>query len=153
MNTPLSYKRILKELNDVKKNIVDNCSAGPINDDDIYHWSGTIIGPSQTPYEGGLFYLDILFPIEYPFKPPSIKFRTPIYHPNIHQNGSICLDILKNNWSAALTIVNVLLSISSLLSDPNPNDPLSPNIAKEYKTNYKFFFENARKYTRKYANA
>ena len=108
-----------------------NCSAGPI-DDDIYHWTATIMGPTDTPYEGGIFFLDIIFPPNYPFKPPKIRFKTRIYHPNINSSGGICLDILKDQWSPALTISKVLLSICSLLTDPNPMDPLRPMVAKLY---------------------
>ncbi len=92
------------------------------------------MGPDESPYSGGIYFLKIHVPSDYPFKPPKLQFETRIYHPNINSNGSICLDILQEQWSPALTICKVLLSISSLLTDPNPDDPLVPNIAKEYKT-------------------
>merc|ERR1711885_85713 len=91
-------------------------------------------GPDDSPYVGGIFFLNIHFPTDYPFKPPKINFTTRIYHPNINSNGAICLDILKDQWSPALTISKVLLSICSLLTDPNPDDPLVPEIAHIYKT-------------------
>ena len=116
-------KRILNELEEIKKDPPSNCNAGPL-DDNIFKWYGTIIGPSDSPYSGGLFNLRINFPENYPFKPPKIKFKTPIYHPNIDIYGNICLDTLTTNWSPALTVIKVLLSISSLLTDPNPDDPL-----------------------------
>jgi ubiquitin-protein ligase len=145
-----SNKRILNELEEMKSDPPSNCNAGPINDN-IYLWGGTIIGPSDSPYAGGMFKLVIQFPANYPFKPPKIKFETPIYHPNINRHGSICLDILGTNWSPALTIVKVLLSISSLLTDPNPNDPLDQNIANIYINNNELFKQNARNYTIRYA--
>merc|ERR1712167_562566 len=92
------------------------------------------MGPSDSPYAGGIFFLDIQFPTDYPFKPPKIKFNTKIYHCNVNNNGSICLDILSGQWSPALTISKVLLSICSLLTDPNPDDPLVPEIARQYKS-------------------
>ena len=83
----------------------------------------------DSPYAGGVFFLSITFPTDYPFKPPKVSFTTKIYHPNINANGSICLDILRDQWSPALTISKVLLSICSMLTDPNPDDPLVPDIA------------------------
>ena len=92
------------------------------------------MGPSASPYEGGVFFVQIHFPPDYPFKPPKVSFQTKVYHPNVNNQGSICLDILKEQWSPALTISKVLLSICSLLTDPNPDDPLVPEIAHIYKT-------------------
>lgn len=111
-----------------------NCSAGPIGDD-MLHWQACIVGPKDTLYEGGLFRLSIEFPTDYPFKAPKVKFDTKLYHPNISSDGSICLDILKKEWSPILTISKVLLSICSLLSDANPDDPLNADAARLYKTN------------------
>ncbi|OBS74286.1 hypothetical protein A6R68_15172 [Neotoma lepida] len=109
-------------------------SAGP-KGDNIYEWRSTILGPPGSVYEGGVFFLDITFTPEYPFKPPKVTFRTRIYHCNINSQGVICLDILKDNWSPALTISKVLLSICSLLTDCNPADPLVGSIATQYMTN------------------
>jgi len=109
------------------------------------------MGPEDSPYSGGVFFLDVHFPADYPFKPPKVQFTTKVYHPNINKNGSICLDILKEQWSPALTLSRVLLSISSLLTDPNPDDPLVPEIAHLYKTNKAQFERTARDWTQKYA--
>lgn len=127
-----------------------SCSAGPTGDD-LFHWQATIMGPSDSPYANGVFFLSIQFPTDYPFKPPRVSFTTKIYHPNINSNGSICLDILKDQWSPALTISKVLLSICSLLTDPNPDDPLVPEIAHVYKTDTARYESTAREWTRKYA--
>ena len=150
MSTGDCIKRIRKEIKDLITNPVTNCTAGPIGDD-IFHWNGTIFGPTETPYEGGVFFLDIVFPSTYPFKPPRISFKTQIYHPNINRQGSICLDILKHSWSPALTISNVLLSICSLLSDPNPDDPLVPEIARIYNNDRNKYNQKAREWTDRYA--
>jgi len=147
----MSAKRILKEMKDMEASPVDNCTAGPVNPEDPYYWRGTIIGPEKSPYEGGLFQLDIKFPIEYPFKPPTVSFVTKVYHPNINGSGGICLDILKDAWVPSLTIGKVLLSISSLLTDANPKDPLVPDIARLYETNRAEFNRIAREYTQMYA--
>ena len=146
-----SAKRIQRELKELQTSPEDNCTAGPVNESDIYLWNGTIIGPKDSPFEGGLFKLEIRFPIDYPFKPPTVRFVTKVYHPNINANGGICLDILKDAWSPSLTVGKVLLSISSLLTDPNPKDPLVPEIARLYETNIQEYNRIAREYTQKYA--
>jgi ubiquitin-protein ligase len=126
------------------------------------------MGPGDSPYSGGVFFLAIHFPTDYPFKAPKVNFTTRIYHPNINSNGSICLDILRDQWSPALTIskgrqssrqlyddttnfYQVLLSICSMLTDPNPDDPLVPEIAHVYKTDRARYDATAREWTRKYA--
>ena len=129
----MALRRIQKELADLQKDPPANCSAGP-NADDKFSWNASIMGPEDSPYHGGVFFLSVNFPSDYPFKPPKFAFTTRIFHPNINANGSICLDILKETWSPALTVSKVLLSISSLLTDPNPDDPLVPEIARIYKT-------------------
>jgi ubiquitin-protein ligase len=129
--------------------------------------SDMLVLQGDSPFQGGLFFLAIHFPTDYPFKPPKVNFTTRIYHPNINSNGSICLDILRDQWSPALTISKgtsltsgtknwwlttvVLLSICSMLTDPNPDDPLVPEIAHVYKTNRSKYEETAREWTRKYA--
>lgn len=143
-------KRITTELKQLEKDPPMNCSAGPIGDD-IFKWEATIIGPTETVYEGGVFKLLIHFSDRYPFKPPKIRFLTRIYHPNINSSGGICLDILKDQWSPALTISKVLLSICSLLSDPNPDDPLVPDIADEYMNDRETYNNTAKTWTQIYA--
>tara|TARA_B110000967_G_scaffold206319_1_gene252761 strand:+ start:221 stop:667 length:447 start_codon:yes stop_codon:yes gene_type:complete len=147
----MSINRISKELEEIIKDPPTNCSAGPIDKEDVYKWEATIIGPEATPYSGGLFKLIIDFPSNYPFKPPKVRFQTKIYHPNINGSGGICLDILKENWSPALTISKVLLSICSLLDEPNPDDPLVMEIAEKYKHDRVMYDLIAREWTRKEA--
>ncbi|KAK5790294.1 hypothetical protein VI817_007581 [Penicillium citrinum] len=175
----MALKRINKELTDLGRDPPSSCSAGPVGDDlsrlpvglglnakepyrvwrgwepqpllQIFHWQATIMGPGDSPYSGGVFFLTINFPTDYPFKPPKVHFTTRIYHPNINSNGSICLDILRDQWSPALTISKVLLSICSMLTDPNPDDPLVPEIAHVYKTDRPRYEATAREWTRKYA--
>jgi ubiquitin-conjugating enzyme E2 D/E len=124
----MALKRIQRELLELGRDPPANCSAGPVGDD-LFHWQATIMGPDDSPYSGGVFFLDIHFPADYPFKPPKVSFTTRIYHCNINSNGGICLDILKEQWSPALTISKVseyhemsffhsLLMISFFLSSP-----------------------------------
>lgn len=140
MSAPNSqlYKRINKEIQLIQNENLDGISAGP-SGDEIYKWNAIIIGPQGTPYEGGTYFLDITFPNNYPQNPPRIIFKTPIYHPNISTQGSICLDLLKNNWSPSLSIGKILLSISSLLNDPNPNDPLNTDAANTFLEDRNYF--------------
>lgn len=147
----MALKRIQKEYNDILKDPPSNCSAGPLGDN-MYEWIATIIGPDESPYANGIFNVKINFPTNYPFKPPKIQFKTRIYHPNISPTGNICLDILKNKWSPALTIGKVLLSISSLLTEPNPDDPLVVEIAELMRADINKFNEMATSYTLRYAN-
>ncbi len=147
----MALKRVQKELVDFNRDPPPNCSAGPINESDMFNWQATIMGPSESAYREGVFFLSINFPSDYPFKPPKVIFNTKIYHPNITSNGSICLDILKETWSPGLTISKVLLSISSLLTDANPDDPIVPEIANMYKSNRGKFEQLAKEWTRKYA--
>ncbi|RWV94959.1 hypothetical protein GW17_00042456 [Ensete ventricosum] len=163
----MASKRIQKELMDLQRDPPTSCSAGPVGED-LFHWQATIMGPSDSPYAGGVFFVKIHFPPDYPFKPPKVNFQTKfahakgyyiihgcqlmqVYHPNINSTGSICLDILKEQWSPALTLSKVLLSICSLLTDPNPDDPLVPEIAHMYKTQSSRYEETARAWTQKYA--
>ncbi|BBH06379.1 ubiquitin-conjugating enzyme 28, partial [Prunus dulcis] len=150
-------QRILKELKDLQKDPPTSCSAEMWLPAHVlwlrtcFHWQATIMGPPDSPYAGGVFLVTIHFPPDYPFKPPKVAFRTKVFHPNINSNGSICLDILKEQWSPALTISKVLLSICSLLTDPNPDDPLVPEIAHMYKTDRAKYESTARSWTQKYA--
>ena len=100
----MSVKRINKEIGDLRRDAPENCSAGPVDEANIYTWGAMIMGPSGTPYAGGMFKLLIQFPTDYPFKPPKVTFNTKIYHPNIDNLGRICLDIFKDKWSPALQI-------------------------------------------------
>ncbi|KAK1364647.1 Ubiquitin-conjugating enzyme E2-17 kDa [Heracleum sosnowskyi] len=146
----MAMKRISKELKDLQKDPPGSCSAGP-TDKYMFIWEAIIMGPTDSPFSDGVFRAMIHFPTDYPFKPPKVSFRTKVYHPNINSNGSIRLDILKELWSPALTISKVLLSICSLLTDPNPDDPLVPKIAHMYKTDRAKYETTARSWTRKYA--
>lgn len=156
----MALRRLQADLKKVKD---DNIVAGPriakrilpsgeVSENiDWFNWDATVNGPEGTPYEGGVFMLHLAFPENYPFKPPQVTFQTKIYHPNINSLGTICLDILKNKWSPALNIGQLLLSISSLLSDMNPNDALVPEIGAQLLTKPEVFKKTARAWTDKYA--
>lgn len=147
-----ALKRIQREMVELQKSPIPGVSAGPESSDNIFNWQATIIGPESTPYEGGLFMLKVRFPINYPFSPPKLQFVTKVYHPNVNDQGGICLDILKElAWSPALTIGQVLLSLISLLPQPNADDPLSVEPAKLYKTDRAKYDQTVREWTRRFA--
>ena len=148
----MALRRITKELKDLEASPPMNCSAGPVGDD-LFTWKATVLGPSDSPYEDGVFFLDINFPQDYPFKPPKVKFQTKIYHCNITTKGGICVDILKDNWSPALTISKVLLAVMTLMLSPFPDDPVADrlDVGKLYKTNKKEHDKIAKEWTKKYA--
>jgi len=143
-------KRIQNEYRKLKKNPVCNCSASP-KDSNIMIWNAIILGPVDTPYDGGVFKLEINFSKDYPLKPPQVRFKTKIFHPNIDSSGGICIDILKHSWNPILSVRTILLSICSLLNDPNPKDPLVPHIAKLYTDNKQQFINEAKTWTTVYA--
>ena len=147
----MALRRIQKELRDMIADPPANCSAGPIGEE-LFKWKATIFAPNDSPYSGGMFELSITFPSDYPFKPPKLEFNTKIYHPNISADGAICLDILKTNWSPALTISKVLLSLLSLLTDPNPDDPLVASAANLYKNDVNAYNAKAKEWTLRYAS-
>ena len=130
----MAESRLLKEIEDLNQDPPENITAGPINEDDIYHWEATIDGPDDTDYNEGIFIVDIQIPKEYPFKPPICRFKTKIFHPNINQNtGEICINILDmDNWNPSLTISNILMSIMVLLYSPNFDSPLNDEAKKLY---------------------
>eukprot|EP00850_Spirogloea_muscicola_P019003 SM000180S03528 [mRNA] locus=s180:206991:208671:- [translate_table: standard] len=125
-------------------------SASP-SEENLRYFNVMILGPEQSPYQGGVFRLELFLPEEYPMAAPKVRFLTKIYHPNIDKLGRICLDILKDKWSPALQIRTVLLSIQALLSAPNPDDPLADNIAKHWKINEPEAVATAREWTHLYA--
>lgn len=147
---PTALKRIDHELHDFSKNPPENCSAGPVGDD-LFHWKASILGPRYTPYEGGVFFLDVRFPEDYPFKAPTVKFVTRIYHPNIGEDGEIGLEILDENWSPALTLAKVLLSVTSLLAEPDARGALRPEIVAQFQATRAEFDKQAREWTERYA--
>ena len=143
-------ERINKELKNITKDLSENINAWPINND-LLNWEATIIGPSDTPYADGIFFLKITLPNDYPFGPPKVNFLSRIYHCNVSSNGKISMDILKHYWSPALTISKVLISICSLLNDPNPDDPLVPDIARQFKDDFEAYKVTATDWTQCYA--
>ncbi|XP_062835348.1 ubiquitin-conjugating enzyme E2 C [Anolis carolinensis] len=101
--------------------------------ENLFKWIGTIVGAAGTAYEGLRYKLSLEFPSGYPYNAPSVRFLTPCFHPNVDLQGNICLDILKDKWSALYDVRTILLSIQSLLGEPNTESPLNTEAAELWK--------------------
>merc|ERR1711879_148362 len=145
-----SAKRLAKELKEMEKGPLPWASAGPVGDN-LYKWKAIIEGPEKTPYEKGSFSLELEMPPEYPFKAPKVKFLTKIYHPNVKSDGQLCNEVLNDGWSPQLKIPEVLMTIRQVLVEPNPDNPLEPEIAQQFKENRTAFNKTAKEWTKKYA--
>ncbi|GMH50099.1 hypothetical protein TrVE_jg682 [Triparma verrucosa] len=117
-------KRLQQELMQLMMNSEEGTTAFP-NGDNLFEWIATITGSDGTPYADQTYKLSITFPSDYPYTAPTFKFVTPLFHPNIDVHGNICLDILKEKWSAAYSVRTVLVSLRSLLGEPNNDSPLN----------------------------
>ncbi|KAI0319702.1 ubiquitin-conjugating enzyme/RWD-like protein [Amylostereum chailletii] len=146
----MSLKRIHREIADLKREDLGKIALGPVSDASPYVWKARIPGPEGSVYEGGVFEAEIQLPQDYPAE-GYVHHTDSIYHMNVSERGNICIDILKHNWSPALSVFKVILSLSSLLTDPNPADPLVPSIAAEYLRNRVVHDETARNWTSLYA--
>lgn len=147
--------RIAFEMKSFKMNEleIDGVHGKPL-EDDITKWEAIILGPPDSPYEGGKFRLGIELPEKYPFSPPKIWFRTRVWHPNIGSvTGVICLDILKTKWIPTFTLKTILISIRSLLCDPNPDSPQESQAAEQLLRNPKLFEQTAREWSILHAGA
>nr|XP_023030261.1 ubiquitin-conjugating enzyme E2 C [Leptinotarsa decemlineata] len=124
-------KRLHRELMNLMMTHDENISAFP-DGENLFKWVGTIMGPKDTAYETLKFKLSLQFPNSYPYSAPTVKFVTPCFHPNIDITGNICLDILKDKWSALYDVRTILLSIQALLSEPNIDSPLNAQAAEKW---------------------
>ncbi|KAI9170437.1 hypothetical protein LWI28_027958 [Acer negundo] len=140
MSTP-ARKRLMRDFKRLQQDPPAGISGAP-QDNNIMLWNAVIFGPDDTPWDGGTFKLTLQFTEDYPNKPPTVRFVSRMFHPNIYADGSICLDILQNQWSPIYDVAAILTSIQSLLCDPNPNSPANSEAAR-------MFSENKREYNRR----
>ncbi|KAJ2438074.1 Ubiquitin-conjugating enzyme E2 14 [Coemansia sp. RSA 2424] len=116
-----------------------------------------MFGPEGTLYDEGIFQAVMAFPTNYPYAPPTLTFKTKIWHPNIFLDGRVCISILHDagddphqyedageRWSPAQSVESILLSVVSILSSPNPDSPANVEAAKEMRTNYAAFRKKVR---------
>lgn len=120
-----------------------------VDESDITTWFGLIL-PENSPYSKGAFKIKMVFPKEYPFKPPNITFLTKIYHPNIDEEGAVCLNIVNPEmWKPATRVINIVDALVKLVEEPEPDHPLRPDLAQLFLKDRKRFLKNAEEFTRK----
>lgn len=133
MSTP-ARRRLMRDFKRLQEDPPAGVSGAP-SENNIMVWNAVIFGPEGTPFEDGTFKLTIEFTEEYPNKPPTVRFVSKMFHPNVYADGSICLDILQNRWSPTYDVSSILTSIQSLLDEPNPNSPANSQAAQLYQEN------------------
>jgi len=144
-------KRLKSEALDLANNPLDWGSAEPVGGD-LFKWTATVLGPENSPYQNGVFTLNIAIPTEYPFRAPEVTFQTQVYHPSVSTNGQICADILKEHWKPTQSLRWVLEIIRSMLETPSIDSPLQPDIASQLKDDPDGFKKTAKEWTKKYAS-
>ncbi|PAA68521.1 hypothetical protein BOX15_Mlig023796g2 [Macrostomum lignano] len=162
MATEKSALLLHRQLNDLRKQGSDCFSAGLLDDNDPYIWRVTIFGPSGTLYEGGLFVAELRFPKDYPNRPPKMKFLTEIWHPNVESDGSVCISILhepgedkwgyerpEERWLPIHSVESIVMSVITMLSEPNPDSPANVDAAKEFRENPASFKKRVARCVRK----
>lgn len=123
------------------------------DDDFLSSWKVTMEGPPDSPYSGGIFNLIMNIPQKYPHSPPKVQFITKIFHPNIFEDGRICLDILSNTqWSPIINFSQLFLSIQSLLTDPRPEDAANISAGNLCINNNEAYCEKVREFVKMYAS-
>ncbi|KAJ1925655.1 ubiquitin conjugating enzyme Ubc7/UbcP3 [Tieghemiomyces parasiticus] len=157
-----ALKRLMTEYRELTVNAPDGITAGPISEDNFFLWEALIEGPEDTPYEGGIFTAQIKFPHDYPLNPPEMKFTCPMYHPNVYENGVVCISILhapgddpnmyessSERWSPVQSVEKILLSVVSMIAEPNDESGANIDACKMWRENREEFNlivrENVRK--------
>lgn len=148
-----NFRRLMNEISKLESSHDEDSTMFSVErvNDNMFNWEAIIIAPKDSLYEGYKFKLDIQLPSDYPTSPMKVKFVTPIAHVNISTDGDICINILKQEWSSALSIRTVLISLIALLSDPNPIDPFNPELVELYRTDKKAYVNKIKKYCAKHA--
>ncbi|KAF9491110.1 Ubiquitin-conjugating enzyme E2 15, variant 2 [Pleurotus ostreatus] len=164
--TPSNTLLLRRQLQELTKRPVEGFSAGLVDDNDLYEWEVIIIGPQDTLYEGGFFKARLSFPPEFPLLPPKMRFITPMWHPNIYADGTVCVSILHapgddqygyedagERWMPVHTVESILVSVISLLSSDKPNldSPANVDAAKEVRTDFEGYKKKVRRLVRRSA--
>jgi len=137
--------RLMSDYRAMVEDPPEGASAAPMNEDNLFEWDATIFGPEECIWEGAIFKLKLTFTSDYPSKPPKVRFISTVFHPNVYSDGSICLDIIQDKWSPIYNVVTILVSIRSLLDDPNINSPANPIAAQLIQDNPKEYKKRVKK--------
>ncbi|KAM5453610.1 ubiquitin conjugating enzyme Ubc7/UbcP3 [Microsporum audouinii] len=146
MASSVAQKRLFHEYKLLSTSPPDGITAGPITEDDMFLWEALIQGPEGTPFEGGVFAAELKFPKDYPLSPPSMRFLGNMWHPNIFENGNVCISILhppgddpnhyehaSERWSPIQSVEKILISVMSMLAEPNDESPANVEAAKMWR--------------------
>jgi len=146
-----NMKRLMKEINLLNSNPLSNVYFFPSESDPLF-WKIIMIGPTGSPYDGYTFVLSMQFPNDYPFKPPKVRFITPIYHCNVSKTGTICHSVLSHNYSPAITAKEIMIHISNLLIEPNIDDQIENSVAQDYYVDRALYYKKLEENCKKDAN-
>jgi len=145
-------RRLNKELNDIRSSDQNIFRSFIVDESNMLHWTA-ILCPDTAPYNKGGFKIDIVFPDEYPFKPPKIEFKTKIYHPNVDEKGQVCLPLISpENWKPATKSKEVLQALEALISSPDTEHFLRADLGEEYINDIETFMKSAEDFTKKHAD-
>ncbi|RMZ88036.1 hypothetical protein DV736_g4731, partial [Chaetothyriales sp. CBS 134916] len=162
MSTNVASKRLFQEYKALLTSPPDGITAGPVTEDDLFFWEALIQGPEGTPFEGGIFPAELRFPKDYPLNPPKMKFLGEIWHPNVYANGEVCISILhppgddpnhyesaSERWSPIQSVEKILISVMSMLAEPNDESPANVEAAKMWRERRSEFEQRVRQGVRR----
>ncbi|OBZ88683.1 Ubiquitin-conjugating enzyme E2 [Choanephora cucurbitarum] len=157
-----ALKRLMTEYRELTLNAPEGITAGPIDENNFFEWEALIAGPEGTPFEGGLFPATLTFPKDYPLSPPTMRFTCDFFHPNVYQNGTVCISILhppgddpnmyessSERWSPVQSVEKILLSVVSMLAEPNDESGANIDACKIWRTDRERYDEIVRENARK----
>nr|CAB3267440.1 ubiquitin-conjugating enzyme E2 G2-like [Phallusia mammillata] len=157
-----ALKRLMAEYKQLSLNPPEGIVAGPVNEENFFEWEALILGPAETPFDGGVFKTSLLFPTDYPMSPPKMRFISDMFHPNIYPDGRVCISILHSpgddpmgyetsaeRWSPVQSIEKILLSVMSMLAEPNPESGANVDASKMWRDDREQFDKQAERLVRK----
>ena len=157
-----ALRRLMAEYKQISLNPPDGIAAGPVDEENFFEWEAAITGPQGTYFEDGVFTAQLTFPQDYPLNPPKMKFKSELFHPNIYPDGTVCISILhppgndphgyessNERWTPVQSIEKILLSVMSMLTEPNTESPANVDAAKMWREDRQAFKKKARSSVRK----